>query len=118
MTPPPTALPPMHDRWAPALNAPSRPLLRLYCFPYAGGGPAVFHHWPASLPEQVEVRAVQLPGHGPRLREKPLERMTPLVQSLTEALYPAFDPLSESALPFVFFGHSGARSSNGAAFRC
>ena len=36
--------------------------LRLYCIPYAGGGPGVYREWPAGLGDEVEVRAVVLPG--------------------------------------------------------
>ena len=74
--------------------------LRLFCFPYAGGGAPVFHAWPDGLPPTVEVCAVQLPGRGVRLREKPYREMNSLISALAVALAPLLDK------PFAFFGHS------------
>lgn len=74
--------------------------LRLFCFPYAGGGASIFHSWPKSLPTNVEVCAVLLPGRGPRITEKPFTIMSSLIHALIEALLPYFDK------PFAFFGHS------------
>jgi surfactin synthase thioesterase subunit len=74
--------------------------LRLFCFPYAGGGAPIYSRWVKSLPPQVEVCPVQLPGRGGRLLETPFTRMGPLVQDLTRELRPYSDK------PFAFFGHS------------
>ncbi|MGH9392029.1 MAG: thioesterase domain-containing protein, partial [Vicinamibacteria bacterium] len=30
------------------------PRLRLFCFPYAGGGPSAFRRWTNELPQEVE----------------------------------------------------------------
>jgi medium-chain acyl-[acyl-carrier-protein] hydrolase len=74
--------------------------LRLFCFPYAGGGAATYRHWSKNLPAQVEVCAVQLPGRGSRLRETPFTRMEPLVRAVLHELRSYLDK------PFAFFGHS------------
>ena len=74
--------------------------LRLFCFPYAGGGPLIFRTWPDNLPNFVEVCPVQLPGRGQRLREPGITRVEVLIPKLAEALMPVFDKL------FAFFGHS------------
>jgi medium-chain acyl-[acyl-carrier-protein] hydrolase len=74
--------------------------LRLYCFPYAGGGASVYHAWGARLPEAIEVCAIQMPGHETRMREPMATSMEALVTSLAAALAPALDR------PFAFFGHS------------
>lgn len=74
--------------------------LRLFCFPYAGGGASIFRTWPDGLPEQVEVCAVQLPGREARIGEPAYRRMSPLVADLAEAITPYLDR------PFAFFGHS------------
>ncbi len=74
--------------------------IRLFCFPYAGGGSVVFHHWGAELPADVEVCAVKLPGRESRLAEPPIPRLAPLVNALAEGLLPYMDR------PFAFFGHS------------
>ncbi len=77
------------------------PSVRLFCLPHGGGSAILYHQWPAHLPPQVEVQAVQLPGRGLRLREPPYDRSAPLVQALAQALKPALD-----GAPFAFFGHS------------
>jgi medium-chain acyl-[acyl-carrier-protein] hydrolase len=76
------------------------PRLRLFCFPYAGGGAQVFREWPTGLPGDIEVCAVELPGRGARFLEAPYLRMEPLLADLQTALDDALDR------PFAFFGHS------------
>lgn len=73
---------------------------RLFCFPYAGVGAAVYRLWPAGLPEELEVCAVQLPGRANRLHEPALASIPALVDALVPALVPHLD------IPFAFFGHS------------
>ncbi|HET6378025.1 MAG TPA: alpha/beta fold hydrolase [Methylocella sp.] len=77
-----------------------QPSARLFAFPYAGAGPAVFRAWPDGLPSTVELCAVQLPGRGARF----LEPAIPSIPRLTGALLPALMPLLDR--PFAFFGHS------------
>jgi medium-chain acyl-[acyl-carrier-protein] hydrolase len=74
--------------------------LRLFCFPYAAGTAMTFRKWPESLPGGVEVCAVQPPGRGDRLREKPFGSLLPLVRAIAHAVAPRLDK------PFAFFGHS------------
>ena len=74
--------------------------IRLFCFPYAGAGIAIFRAWPDGLPADVEVCPVQLPGRGTRLMEPPFTRLSPLIHALAQALFPLLDK------PFAFFGHS------------
>lgn len=74
--------------------------LRLFCFPYAGGGAHIFRSWSERLPPFVEVLGVQPPGRGRRVRETPFTRIAPLVEDLRAAILPFLD------LPCVFFGHS------------
>jgi len=88
------------DRWLLQSPPNSRAHLRLFCFPYAGGGSEVFRAWSVTLPESVEVCSVQLPGHGARFREQPLRRFGPLIKAIAEALAPYLNK------PFAFFGHS------------
>jgi len=88
------------NRWV-GLSKPSpQAKVRLFCFPYAGGGSLIFRRWAESLPSSVEVCPVQLPGRETRLHEMAFTRMTPLVQTIAEAMLPYFDK------PFAFFGHS------------
>ena len=73
---------------------------RLFCFPYAGGAASIYRDWANKLPSSIEVHAVQLPGHGNRLREPLFKRVQPLVKSIAEELMPHLDGA------FAFFGHS------------
>lgn len=78
--------------------------LRLFCFPPAGGGAALFRTWWQELPDDIEVCGVQLPGRDLRRQEPLIARITPLVHALADALGP------ELARPYALFGHSmGAR---------
>jgi medium-chain acyl-[acyl-carrier-protein] hydrolase len=74
--------------------------LRLFCFPYAGGGASVFYTWPKDLPGTVEVCPIQLPGREGRLMEPVFTRLAPMVQALISAMSRYLDR------PFAFFGHS------------
>jgi surfactin synthase thioesterase subunit len=74
--------------------------LRLFCFPYAGGGAAIYRGWENYLPPGIEVYAVQPPGRGNRFREPALDRMDSLVAGIAEAMRPLLDR------PLVLFGHS------------
>lgn len=78
----------------------SRAQLRLFCFPYAGGGASAFWAWPDGLPSAIEVCPIRLPGRESRLRESAFRRLPPLVRALASALEPYLDR------PFAFFGHS------------
>jgi medium-chain acyl-[acyl-carrier-protein] hydrolase len=93
--------PPPSERWLTYREVNPRARVRMFCFPYAGGGASIYRGWSASLPPDVEVCPVQIPGRENRLREPPFERPEPLVQALLEGLQPYF-----RGLPFVFFGHS------------
>ncbi len=77
-----------------------RARLRLFCFPYAGGGASLFRSFGQRLPEEIEVWPVQLPGREGRLREPAYARMEPSINALLEALEPHLKP------PYAFFGHS------------
>jgi medium-chain acyl-[acyl-carrier-protein] hydrolase len=74
--------------------------LRLFCFPYAGGGASIYRGWQEALPPEIEVCPVQPPGRENRLSEKRFLRVGPLAEAITEAIRPLTD------LPFAFFGHS------------
>lgn len=78
----------------------SKAVLKLLCFPYAGASASVFGSWHRSLPESIEVCAIQLPGRQSRISEPPFTRMSSLIPELGEVVKPHLDK------SFAFFGHS------------
>src|SRR5438552_2333015 len=88
------------DTWVLRPRPDPRARLRLFCFPYAGGGASQFRTWAEGLPPEVELCPVQLPGREGRLRETPFTRIAPLVAALVTALRGYLDT------PYAFFGHS------------
>jgi surfactin synthase thioesterase subunit/glycosyltransferase involved in cell wall biosynthesis len=93
--------------WFPGIEVNPSPRVRLFCFPHAGGGAAVFRRWAEGLPSDIAVCPVRLPGRESRAGEQPFTRMEPLIEALGNAILPHL------GRPFAFFGHSmGA----GAAF--
>jgi surfactin synthase thioesterase subunit len=74
--------------------------LRMFCFPYAGGGASTYANWQRALGPKVRVMPVQLPGREGRMNE---QRFTDL-DELTEDLDWELD--EELDEPHVYFGHS------------
>jgi medium-chain acyl-[acyl-carrier-protein] hydrolase len=74
--------------------------IRLFLFPYAGGGPAVFHHWVSEFPSSIEVWIAHYPGRGSRHSESPMKQVVQLAEVLSQAIQPFLDK------PLAFFGHS------------
>lgn len=74
--------------------------MRLFCFPYIGGGINVFRGWHELLPHHIELYPVELPGHGARIGEQPFDRLKPLVEAAAQSISPLLDK------PFAVFGHS------------
>ena len=74
--------------------------MRLFCLPYAGAGASVYGAWPASLPDTVEVCAVQLPGRERRLGEPLFDDVRRLIPALCDGIAPLLNG------PFALFGHS------------
>ena len=88
------------ERWLAYREVNPRARLRMFCFPYAGGGASIYRGWAASLPTDLEICPVQLPGRESRLRDQPFSDVETMIQAIADALAPYMD------LPFVFFGHS------------
>jgi medium-chain acyl-[acyl-carrier-protein] hydrolase len=74
--------------------------VRLFCFPYGGGGANAYRSWQTAFEPNIEVCPVQLPGRENRLHEPLFTRLSPLVEVLADVLTPYLDR------PFAFFGHS------------
>lgn len=77
-----------------------RAVLRLFCFPYGGGAARAFRPWTQTLPPEIDVCAIQLPGRGNRLREPPLTKMSLAVELVGKEI------VSLLERPYAFFGHS------------
>lgn len=90
---------PIHP-WFPTRQPQPSARLRVFCFPYAGGGASIYNGWGATLPPGVELCAVQFPGRERRILEQPLKDMPMLLDALEPQLAPLLDK------PFVFFGYS------------
>ncbi|AZZ99365.1 alpha/beta fold hydrolase [Pseudoalteromonas sp. R3] len=74
--------------------------LRLFCFPYAGGSPAIYMPWSNALHPDVELVLLQFPGRGARMGEAAHVDMQRKVNELLA--HQAF--LTEK--PYVLMGHS------------
>jgi medium-chain acyl-[acyl-carrier-protein] hydrolase len=73
--------------------------LRLFCFPYSGGGAQPFQGWSDVLPG-VEVAAFLPPGRETRMSERPLTHLDPLLAAVVAQV------MAQADLPFAFYGHS------------
>ncbi len=74
--------------------------IKLFCFPYAGGNAAAFRTWHKSLPRNIRVHAVQLPGRANRAREPVPSSFAQLIEDLLSQLLDNFN------CSYAFFGHS------------
>jgi medium-chain acyl-[acyl-carrier-protein] hydrolase len=74
--------------------------IRLFCFPYAGGGITVYTPWLSAIPADIELAIVEFPGRDDRMSEPPLTRLPALVETLAQGLAPYLN------VRFAFYGHS------------
>jgi medium-chain acyl-[acyl-carrier-protein] hydrolase len=74
--------------------------LRLFCFPYAGGGASVYRTWQKEFPSPIEVCPLQLPGREMRLKEEGIRDFPSMLEQICNAL-DAF-----VVEPYALFGHS------------
>jgi medium-chain acyl-[acyl-carrier-protein] hydrolase len=86
--------------WFPFHNDDHEARVRLFCFPFAGGGASVYRRWGATLPASIAVYPIQLPGREERMREPAFTRLEPLCEAMLAVMAPLVDR------PFAFFGHS------------
>jgi acyl transferase domain-containing protein/surfactin synthase thioesterase subunit/acyl carrier protein len=75
------------------------PRFRLFCFPFAGGGSAIFRTWSAALDKAIEVVAIEPPGRLGRIGERPISDVDEFVDKLVFEMRGLLDR------PFAFFGH-------------
>jgi medium-chain acyl-[acyl-carrier-protein] hydrolase len=75
------------------------PSIRLICVPHAGGNPELFWPWVDRLAPNIELLAVRLPGHGPRIADRTFDQWDALLADTFEGLE---EYLHE---PNALFGH-------------
>jgi medium-chain acyl-[acyl-carrier-protein] hydrolase len=73
--------------------------VRLFCFTYAASSAQTFHGWNDHAPEWLEVSGFELPGHGARLAEAPLDTHDAAAVEIADTLEPFLDR------PYALFGH-------------
>jgi len=75
------------------------PVMRLFCFPFAGGSSVSYKDWSEALP-RTAVSAIELPGRGRLFGLPPLRRLSQVVDYALDAVDARID------LPFAIYGHS------------
>ncbi|WP_229353355.1 thioesterase domain-containing protein [Streptomyces sp. UNOB3_S3] len=88
------------DLWLRRYRQVADPAVRLVCFPHAGGSASAYLPFARTLPDFVEVLAVQYPGRQDRRQEPFLESVDTLVDHVLPDLEPWLDR------PLALFGHS------------
>lgn len=74
--------------------------LRLFCFPFSGGGASMYRDWSEAMGDKIEVRPVQLPGRESRFREPRETNADLIVKKIVDVLELFQDK------PFALFGYS------------
>ncbi len=82
----------------PRPNAAAR--MRLFCFPFAGGGASVYRQWAACAPDALEVCPVQLPGREERYAETRLKDARLIAREAARHI------ATSSGKPYALFGQS------------
>lgn len=91
---------PNTESWIQLHKPKSQAKIRLFCFPYAGGGAMAFFRWQNEILPEIDVCPIELPGRGKRFSEAPFISLPPLIEALAQGIEPYLTS------PFAFFGHS------------
>ena len=81
-------------------QTPASGAIRLFAFPFVGGGVSVFNKWPSELGSYFDVVALQYPGRDNRIDEMPIEDMPMLIEEIARHISPQLDRA------YAFYGHS------------
>ncbi|WP_051926621.1 thioesterase II family protein [Streptomyces durhamensis] len=74
--------------------------IRLFCFPFAGGGAAAYRPWVPLLADVAQVLPLHLPGREARRREALVRDIDVMARAVADALAPWCRE------PYAFYGHS------------
>lgn len=76
-------------------------MIRLFCFPYAGGSAGVYIKWKKYLGDFIELYPIELAGRGKRFKD-------PVYSSMDVAVMDTYNLIREDLdnRPYSFFGHS------------
>lgn len=92
---------PVKHEWVVGPRDVRRDSIRLFCFPFAGGGSSSFFHWSRSdLLGKVQLFSIVLPGRERTFGQPTISDWETLLQALVPRLVPYLDS------PFFFCGHS------------
>jgi medium-chain acyl-[acyl-carrier-protein] hydrolase len=75
-------------------------VLRLFCFPYAGGSAMVYQHWQQHAPDWLQVCPLELPRRGRLYAENQFGSIAELATAIASTLHPYAN------IPYALFGHS------------
>jgi acyl transferase domain-containing protein/surfactin synthase thioesterase subunit/acyl carrier protein len=89
---------PLSD-WLVATSPNPAATVRLFCFPFAGGGSAVYRTWHGRIGQSIEVIAVEPPGRLGRIDQKPVSDIQVFATEAARAMRPLLDK------PYAVFGH-------------
>ena len=89
-----------NSRWFVVPKSNPEAVIRLFCFPYAGGNASTYTPWSDVLPASTELVIVQPPGRANRIEEQGYTSMQALVLALCDVVLPLLDK------PYAVFGHS------------
>ena len=87
------------NRWLVVHRPNPSATVRLFGFPFAGGGAATFRPWADRLDPGIELVAIEPPGRQTRIDEAPIRDIESLLQQLVPELLPLLDK------PFAVYGH-------------
>lgn len=73
--------------------------MRLFCFTYAASSARIFRPWNDYVPEWLEVSGCDLPGHGARMSETPIDNQDAAAREVANLIEPLLDR------PYALFGH-------------
>jgi len=79
----------------------SLPGVRLYCLPHAGGTAQIFRPWRKLLRADIEIHALDYPGHGVRIGQPVLDTIERIAHCMADEIMS-----HPNDLPYALFGHS------------